>query len=95
MMMIMAVVVLVMTIRMTMMTMMHSEAGWTIQQTQGFSIYRGLGPHVNSYSQHRYNFHHHRHIHQHQFTILKWIKKHPFVGANICYFDKLLVKRGS
>ena len=65
-MMIMAVVVvLVMTIRMMMMTMMHSVAGWTIQQTQGFSIYRGLGPHVNSYSQHRHHFHHHRHNHQH------------------------------
>ena len=65
MMMIMAVVVLVMTIRMVMMTMMHSEAGWTIQQTQGFSIYRGLGPHVNSYSRRRHHFHHRRHNHQH------------------------------
>ena len=86
MMMIMAVVVLVMTIRMVMMTMMHSEAGWTIQQTQGFSIYRGLGPHVNSYSQHRYNFHHHRHIHQHHVYDIEMDKKTPFRGRQYMLF---------
>ena len=86
MMMIMAVVVLVMTLRMVMMTMMHSEAGWTIQQTQGFSIYRGLGPHVNSYSQHRHNFHHHRHIHQHHVYDIEMDKKTPFCGRQYMLF---------
>ena len=83
MMMIMAEVALVMTIRMTMMTMMHSEAGWTIQQTQGFSIYRGLGPHVNSYSQHRHHFHHHRHIHQHHVYDIEMDKKNILSWAPI------------
>ena len=86
MMMIMAVVVLVMTIRMVMMTTMHSEAGWTIQQTQGFSIYRGLGPHVNSYSRRRHHFHHRRHNHQHHVYGVEMDKNIRFREPDIMLF---------
>ena len=86
MMMIMAEVALVMTIRMTMMTMMHSEVGWTIQQTQGFSIYRGLGPHVNSYSRRRHHFHHRRHNHQHHVYGVEMDKNIRFREPDIMLF---------